>query len=317
MSASETPTVRDDEATSQNVAHAYPPSKSPAPKLFLVVIIAGSILSLIVHRLDHPLKTSIVNKVTEFTGVSEKTSGAPAMAVCYSGHLGTFPHVFHQNLDIIRSVDKNADIFFYVDPKDDYHHERSGEHYVEEHDLGVLQPMFDAMKAKVVRTFAVDAIKTPESSKCYLREGTDKSHYSHHFMQFYAAKECYKMIQAEEEASGKRYQWILRLQPNMRIHVTLPPPDKEPRVHLSGTAIALIPRDMADDFFSVVQVFEPGSCDPLDHLGGGPCENYSYEHETAECLLIKWLSMADIVPSNGVFVKRKIIYPTPPENADL
>ncbi|KAI0558266.1 hypothetical protein FGB62_223g07 [Gracilaria domingensis] len=316
MPASETTSARD-EVTPPNVAHAYPPGKNPAPKLLLLAIIVGSILALLIHRLDHPIKSGIVNKVASFAGVSEATSGIPSMAVCYSGHLGTFPHVFHQNLDVIRTVDKNADIFFYVDPKDDYHHERSGEHYVEEHDLGVLQPMFDAMKAKVVRTFSTQAIKTPEPSECYMREGTDESHYSHHFMQFYAAQECYKMIKAEEEATGRRYEWILRLQPNMRIQVMLPQPDKEPRVHMSGTAISLVPRGMADDFFSAVQAFEPQGCGPLDQLGGGPCENYSYEHGTPECLLIKWLSMADIIPSNGVFVKRRIMYPTAPENPDL
>ncbi|PXF47479.1 hypothetical protein BWQ96_02810 [Gracilariopsis chorda] len=301
------------ESEPPNVALAYPPRSNPAARLLPLVMLFGAIVALIVHRSDLLTKTAVINKLNNITSTSNAAASPATLAVCYSGHLGTFPHVFHQNLDAIRSFDKNAHIFFFVDPKDDYHHERSGHRYVEEHDMGLIQPMFDAMKAKVVRTFSTEAITVPKASQCYMRENSESNHYSKYYMQFYAANECYKMIETEEQASGKQYKWILRLQPNMQIRLKSIPEDAEPRVHMSGNAIALIPRQMADDFFSVVQAFEPGKCKPLDQLGGAPCEKYSYEHWTPECLQIKWLSMTHIIPSNGAYVNRKIIYPTPPD----
>lgn len=290
-----------------NVALAYPPTAKPASRLLSFALCLGCVIALALYIPDNFLKRSALRAISVLAPLG---APVPRLAVCYSGHLGTFAHVFHQNLEVLRAADAQAHIFFYVDPQDDYRHEHTQEHYTFVHEMPQLEGAFRAMKTRAVRTFAVSAVEKPPTSKCYMRESGDDAHYTRAFVELYAANECYKMVQAEEKSLGIEYEWILRLQPNMEIKVNMPPSNVTTRVHMSGAAMALVPRKMADEFFSVVNAFQPGECDVLDTMGGAPCENYSYQHDSVECLQIKWLSLANIVPSNGVYVNRRIAYPT-------
>lgn len=319
-------TAQDPPPAAANVATAYPPDamRSSLPKLLSIVTFLGAILVLIVHRVDHPatnaVKSAFNDAVSSATGKiasSETTSSLPSsdrLAVCFSGHVGTLQSVYKQNLEAIRKVDPSAAIFYYLDLYDDYHHERTNENFKKEHDIGSLQPIFDAAKAVAVKTYTAADVILPAQSVCHKKEEMTRAHYSHNFMQFYAAAGCYEMIKQAESDVGKKFGWILHLQPNMNIAVRLPPADVKPRVHLSGSAMALMPRHLADSYFSVIDAFSDGRCKPLDDMGVEPCKNYSYDEDSTECLLIKWLKKDDNVPSNGVYVNRRIVYP---EGADV
>lgn len=304
-----------------NVATAYPPSEMHGPalsKILAIVTLFGAAVVLFVHYVDHPttqaLKSRLKDAVSspDRSSLAEDVNGLPTsnrLAVCFSGDVGSLASVLDQNLKAIRQVDSSAAIFFNLNLHDDYYNERTGEHFTTVHRLESLRPVFHAAKAVKVNTFTPSDVSDLPRSNCHKKEGTTKEHYSHNHIQFYGAARCYEMIQAEEKAKGKRFGWILRLQPNMNILVRMPPEDVHPRVHMSGSAIALMPRQLADAYFSVVDAFSQGRCTQLDDMGDEPCKKYSYSSDSTECLIIKWLKTADIVPSNGVYVNRRIVYP--------
>lgn len=284
-----------------NVAQAYPRSKSPLTRLVLFIALVASILA-------YYLRSNSIRSLP-FPFRNNKSSTSPRLAVCYTGHIATHAHVYEQNLEAIHAVDPHAAFFYYVDLQDDYHHEHTGTRYQLQHEIGSLQPIFDQVHAQAVSTFTPSEVGTPEQGHCYHRPDQSQHHYTNYFMQFYAANKCYQMVRQAEQ-SGQTFDWILRLQPNMNIALHIPNTTVQPRVHMSGAAIALVPRQMADAFFSVVQAFEDDKCRVMDHMGREPCINYSYDADSVECLIIKWLKESDIVPSNGVYVNRRIIYPT-------
>lgn len=297
----------------QNVAHAYPyPSKSSLHRLLAVVLLASAIATLY-FRSRHPLTISVDSTQTISPKHQSSDSETPTIAVCYTGHIGTHGHVFQQNFDVIRKLDPSAHFYYYVDLQDDYQHERTGASYNHTHEIGALQPVLDLAKAIAVKTFTWTAVPLPSQGNCFqrpLQSENTKHHYTYNYVPFYAAHECYQMIKRNEAATGIKYRWILRLQPNMKITIKLPQPEVAPRVHMSGAAMALIPRTMADAFFDVVNAFK-SDCEQLDKMGDDPCRNYSYPPHSVECLLIKWLKHSHIPPpSNGVYVNRAIVYPT-------
>ena len=317
------PSAADDPpAAATNVATAYPPSPPPPSTLarrLALVTLFGAALVLLVHNVDHPAANRVKAAVTSALSaaaprapVADSTAHLPAgdrLAVCFAGHVGTLASVFRQNLDAVRALDPRAAVFYHLDLYDDYFREGTDRSYRKEHEIGELQHVFDAARAAAVTTYSAADVRLPAQSACHRKPAATRAHYSHNFMQFYAAAGCYSMIKRAELDAGEQFKWILHLQPNMQIKVKFPPADAVPRVHLSGSAMALVPRNMADAYFSVVTAFKDGKCQPLDKMGSEPCKNYSYEEDSTECLLIKWLKLHDITPSNGVYVNRRIMYP--------
>lgn len=312
--------------TATNVATAYPPGEmqtSRLPKLVSILAFVGAIAVFIIHSVDHPAtnaaKSAFNNAVSSTLGKGspsislDELPTTKRLAVCFSGDVGMLASVYEQNLEAIHAFDKSAAVFYHLNLHDDYHHEQTGKHYTKIHDVGDLQPVFDVVKPVAVKTFSASDVAVPPQSNCHRKNAESHEHYSHNYMQFYAAAGCYDMIKAAERAAGEKYGWILQLQPNMKILVKKPADDVTPRVHLSGSAMALIPRQMTDVYFSVVDAFSHGKCTPLDEMGIEPCKNYSYDSDSTECLIIKWLKLSDIIPSNGVYVNRRVIYPEEPE----
>lgn len=296
----------------QNVAMAYPRRTSNIPKLLATVLFLGAIVTYFVHKADisaHPFRSAFQAYVA-----SKPALPNSRLAVCYSGHVGTLSHVYKQNLEVIRKVDPSASFFYFLDLQDDYRHENSRKRYTHQHKLSDIQHIFDATEARSVKTFDSDSVPLPPKSDCYKKHNAHETHYSHNYITFYAAAGCYDMIKQAEEELDHKFEWILRLQPNMKIAVKFPSPDLPHRVHMSGAAIQLVPREMADSTFSAVKAFDNGGCRELDAMGDGPCIKYSYDADSTECLLVKWLNKSDIVPSNSVYVNRRIVYPVDEAN---
>lgn len=239
---------------------------------------------------------------------------ASRIAVCYSGHVGTLSKVYRQNLNVLQQVTTTQPSFFFVlDLHDDYRDVRTGRRFQETHEIGTLQSIFDELSARAVETFSSsEIIESYRRQPCvgeHVPVTDDGGHYSQSFAVFHAAAKCYKHVRKEEADSGIRFDWILRLRPDMEIALRLPPADAKPRVHMSGVPMALIPRALADDYFSIVDLFEGHECKKFDQVDDSPCIKYSYAHDSPECLVVKWLHSKGITPSNGLFVNRRIIYP--------
>lgn len=299
-----------------NVATAYPPQQpsSPSKNLLILVTLLSTLAVALLHYLDYPVLTLAKSSIAEAITPAEAPSFdnlpiADRLAVCFSGHVGTLPTVYEQNLKAIRVFDRTAAVFYSLNLRDDYRHERADAHYMRDHAVEDLQPVFDAVSPVKVDTFTPESVSVPPQSNCHRRDAESHQHYSHNYMQFHAAAACYANVREHEIAYGEKFAWILNLRPDMEIMLKHPEPDTVPRVHLSGSAMALVPREMADTYFSVVDAFSEGRCTPLDDMGIEPCTNYSYEEDSTECLIIKWLKKHDLVPSNGVYANRRIVYP--------
>lgn len=316
-----------------NIATAYPRrvAQNPIPRVLALVTFLATVAALIVHRIDHPITRpikSIFGKSFPFIITSPTSSpsrppssaSAPPqslspgdLAVCYSGHVGTHASVVQQNRDVINQIDPAASIFYYIDLNDAYRNERTGVKYEKTHEIGTLQPIFDESQA-VVQTFSTDQIVPSSQSKCHKRDGKDWEHYSHNYVTFFAASGCFDLLKQKEEETGRQFEWVLSLRPDMNIAVRMPPENVQKRVHLSGAAMALIPREMADTYFSIKDAYDGNKCTQFDAMGDEPCKDYSYESEVTECLIIKWLKKEGIVPSNGVYVNRRVVYPAAHES---
>lgn len=307
-----------------NIATAYPrrTTHNSIPKLLTALTFLATLAALIVHRANYPITRPIrsffARSFLASTTTTKPSSSQPpvpaqalspgGLAVCYSGHVGTHASVAQQNRDVVNEIDPDASFFYHIDLKDAYHHERTGVRYENTHEIGTMQPIFDKSKA-VVRTFSSEDILPPTQSRCHKRDGKDWEHYSYNYVTFFAANGCYELLKRKEEENGKQFEWILSLRPDMKIVVKMPPENTEKRVHLSGAAMALIPREMAPAYFSISDAFDDEKCEQFDAMGDEPCKDYAYESEATECLIIKWLKKKGIVPSNGVYVNRRIIYP--------
>lgn len=310
-----------------NVATAYPNTSSPIPRLLTLLALFASLLALAIHQLDHPLTQSIRSSLqytlSRFTTTSSpagnivytapvtesKEEETPRIAVCYSGNVGMMLKTYQQNVQTINQLDPNAHFFFHLDLHDDYINPKTNQHFHTIHQIEDLQPVFDATKARTVKIYSPQSVRKPREGRCYKRPGTDPNHYTRHFFKFYAEAACYDLIKQSEEALQISYEWIINLQPNMNIAVTLPEKDVQTRVHMNGAAMFLIPRVHADIFYSIIQVFSGRNCEVMDQMGEQPCRNYHYEDDCVECLIVKWLADGGVVPSNGVYVNRRIIYP--------
>lgn len=233
--------------------------------------------------------------------------GANRLAVCYSGQVGSLLDIYEQNLQNLREFDPDFASAFYLDLQDNYTLDNVKYESVRTKDE--LKPVFDAMEPVVVRTFLGPEVERPSGGNCYARENMDAEHYSHNFLEFHGVSECYKLLQDVEKEKGIRYDWFLRLQPNMEIKIVKPPPGTTERVHMSGAAAGLVPRSMAKLYFSTVEAFYGSKCRSLDAMGVDPCKNYSYPEDSPECLLVKWLKRGGTEPSNSLYVRRRAVPP--------
>lgn len=301
-----------------NIATAYAsahPSwiKSRVP--FVIVGLVAFVAFFIYRRAvtTRPLRTeAIVPDALDSAG--PRDVNASRIAVCYSGHVGTLSKVYRQNLHALQQVTTSQPSFFFVlDLHDDFRDVRTGRHFQNTHEIGTLQSIFDELSARAVETFSsADIIESYRRQPCvgdHVPVTDDGGHYSQSFAVFHAAAKCYSHVKKEEANSGIPFDWILRLRPDMEIALRLPPPDAKPRIHMSGIPMALIPRGLADDYFSVVDLFEGHECKKFDQAEDNPCAKYSYALDSPECLIVKWLHSKGVTPSNGLFVNRRIVYP--------
>lgn len=296
-----------------NVATAYESPRSPWTKsrLLPIALAVGLMAVFLVHRKMAP--SSMIDIQKPMPSATAQTN-ASKIAVCYSGHVGTLAQVYQQNLQALQKISTVPPAFFFVlDLYDDYRDARSGRHFQKSHEIGTLQAMFNQLSTRAVQTISfTEVVEEYERHPCVGEYGPiadDSGHYSQFFAVFHAAARCYSLIQKEEASSGMRFDWILRLRPDMEISVRLPPHDAVPRVHMSGIPMALIPRSLADDYFSIVDAFQGERCKSFDEVNDSPCANYSYVNGSPECFLVKWLHSKGISPSNGHYVNRRIVYP--------
>lgn len=306
----------------QNVAPAYPAtSSSTLSRLLSVCIPATLVLLYLNYSRRNPASDKGVLTPPSSSSTSKQTFRDPPpdasrIAVCYTGHVGTFAEVYQQNYDALSALTtQNLSHFFVLDLVDDYTNAHTGLPIRRTHEIGALQPILDQLSASAVETFShrdtADA-GAKSSADCVRPHSSlhdDASHYAETYATLAAAARCFQMVQHAEEQSGEMFDWVVRLRPDMHVKVELPPRGTALRVHMSGIAMALVPRQLCDDFFSVVEAFQDGNCKAVDELDNELCGRYSYATSSAECLVVKWLHERGIVPSNGVYVNRKIVYP--------
>lgn len=308
-------------ASTPNVAVAYPNQPSNTMRRITLLLPFVLLFAYLALRKQNPrtieegLEESNVNSSKSEDTPGSGLGSAPRIAVCYSGHVGTFEKVYEQNVAKFENLTSvPISYFFVIDLKDDYKDARKGSHYTKNHEIGSLQPIFDKLSARAIETYSSSETtkSRADDDSCvgdHAPVQDDAGHYSQSYATLHAAERCYQLVRNDEERTGDRYDWIVRLRPDMQIAIKLPPAGTEPRVHMSGTALALIPRVQADDYFSAVNAFDKDTCKELQDMDDGVCKNYAYEGDSSECLLIKWLKRKDIVPSNGVYVNRRIVYP--------
>lgn len=310
-----------DASNLQNVATAYPPNQSGLAKRLPMLISTILLLTYLIYqrlnRTQSETQSASSSALRTSTDAVSPTAfgNNSRIAVCYTGHVGTFSDVYQQNAEAFQKVTKTPVAnFFVIDLEDDYKDGRTNTHYKQSHEIGTLQPMFDDLSARGIETYSSEgAIKKRAGDDCIGEHAPiqdDGGHFSHAFSTLHASARCYDLVKSDEEENGMRYDWVIRLRLDMEIAVSLPPADVQPRVHLSGMAIALLPRSLCDAYFSAVDAFDNRFCAEVKEVDNQSCRNYSYEPNSPECWLIKWLKLKDIVPSNGVYVNRRIIYPT-------
>lgn len=301
-----------------NVAEAYPANSSNMMRRILMILPFIALVGYISRRdirrkmkKEEATKSKVIDTESD---IASRNVNASRIAACYSGHVGTFEKVYEQNVKALQSLSATpVSYFFVLDLNDDYRDARSGVHYTQMHEIGTLQPIFDKLSARSVETFSsLQTMKSRAESSCvgdHAPVQDDAGHYSEAYAMLYAAARCFQFVQEDEKRRGQRYDWIVRLRPDMEIAIKLPPEDATTRVHMSGTALALVPREQAEDYFSVVNAFDENNCNEIQDMSDDSCKNYAYEGDSPECLIIKWLTRKDIVPSNGLYVNRRIVYP--------
>lgn len=307
-----------------NIATAYA-SSNPSwikQRMPLVILALATFVAFLVYRRTTTSQLQIEQGVPDaLDNEAPRDVNASRIAVCYSGHVGTFSKVYRQNLQALQQVTTAQPAFFFVlDLHDDYRDVRTGRHFQDTHEIGTLQTIFDQLSARAVETFSsADIVDSYRRQPCvgeHVPVTDDNGHYSQSFAVFHAAAKCYALVKKEEADSGIPFDWILRLRPDMEIALRLPPPDAKPRIHMSGVPMALIPRALADDYFSIVDLFEGHECKEFDQVDDAPCSKYSYAHGSPECLVVKWLHSKGVTPSNGLFVNRRIVYPDSDSGSD-
>lgn len=303
-------------------------SRSSSTRILSVVLPLGLLLVYMIHS-RHPLLPSFASpkdgsgSATNYSASFDEAararigSNTSRIAVCFTGHVGTLPRVHRQNLGVLSRLSTVPPAHFYVlDLHDDYRDARTGRHYTAAHEIGSISPILEQAHALAVDTLSLPSLTSAarqRSASC-VGEHTPVSddtetHFSHAYPSLLAARQCFQLVQREEQRSGIAYDWVLRMRPDMHIAVRLPDGGAPPRVHMSGLAMALIPRALADSFFSIVDAFEGDACKRIEAVDDRACAKYSYVSTSPECLMVKWLHLRNIVPSNGVYVNRRIVYP--------
>lgn len=310
-------------------------------------------------------------------GDNETDDGARGggLAVCYTGHLGTFSSVYQQNVDALKRLDIPVKFFCVVDLTDNYKDSRSGRHFTTIHTEAELKNsgLFDNIQlyhpSETITTFF--PVNKPDAPPSTVGGGDasvavsapvqdDGGHFNDVLHVLDANHQCWQQVLAYEQQHGVMFDWVLRTRLDMHFQLHLPQSpspsplqeteqetcstsdtsastcggdgsttttDQEQQqqqqkeedvkrrrrfVHLNGFAIALVPRVLAPTFFDAVK-----AVDLIDHDTGFPdadhartvCGQYAYPMESPECFLIKWLNHSGVTPSNGVYIKRRIVYP--------
>lgn len=316
----------------RNVATAFPAvvdSNSMSRRLFIFLPIALFAALYSHFNLQNALPNS---ESSSSTNQNEKASLETNIAVCYTGHVGTFEKVYKQNEQVFLSLNSSPSTsskpisisyFFVVDLQDNYKDARTNRHYTHTHEIGTLQTIFEDIKFTAsVETYTSADHKPSISSNCNNHNHKeeinnpiqdDAGHYLSSFSTLYANERCLRLIeQYEQNNLSKQFDWILRMRPDMEIDIKLPNIEEDtfkPRIHMSGFAMALIPRILSQAYFSAVHAFDEDICNDIKDMDDQICQNYSYDTDSSECLLIKWLKRSDIMPSNGLYVNRRIVYP--------
>lgn len=300
-----------------NVATAYPTNHgSTMTSRFLLLLPIGLIIALLYL---YSWRDAILKRKLEVKTEGENDT-VTNIAVCYTGHVGTYEQVFEQNDNAFTSVESShVDYFFVMDLEDNYKDSRSGTHYNQNtHDKEKLQDIFDnKLTHSVISSEFYSSKSLTPPSECNdnaksLSEPIqdDAGHFSSAYATLYANKRCYDLVNDYEKRIGSQFDWIIRMRPDMKISVRIPPDNVTERIHTSGFSMALVPRSLAHIYFSTVQAFDDESCEHMSDSGSTEvCDFYSYDHKSAECLLMKWLKRHDSMPSNGLYVNRRIVYP--------
>lgn len=314
MSGRSRRTATETSLLSSNIAMAYSPRpKSRLPRLLLIIPVALAVL-LFVRGVPH-----FGSRLPRASIPSDPPPpvNSSRIAVCYAGHVGTLTKVFRQNERVLSELSSIPPAhFFVVDLHDDYLDPESGRQVMRTHEIGDVQPVFDALRARAVQTISLSELvgsnAPSECAKDADRETrpTAGEHFGEAYARFVAMRRCFDLVVKEEAEKDQRFHYILVMRPDMHIKVQLPRPEMPVRVHMSGAGMVLVPRPWGEYFFSIVDAFDKDYCRELERMNEEPCKKYSYGKDSTECLLIKWLEREGMVPSNSVLVSRRIIYPS-------
>lgn len=281
---------------------AVPPPPSVQPKRPALVKFIAGVLTLVL----------VAGAVIWWSGLHRRRTASEAentvagkLAVCYSGEVRELVRVYEQNVAAFRAFDRRATFFAFIDLHDIVPLP-SGAAYERNHSVRELSPVWNAMKAHPVY-YSGAGISVPPRPSCVVAAvGGSERHYPHHFHDLRAAAKCFALVRGAERKRKHRFLWILHVRPGMFVDIRAPPPGDR-RVHLAGYDAALVPRHAAHTFFSAHNAFRTSSCQRFQKLTATPCIDFEYMHDSTDCLIAKWLIVHRITPTNGVYVKRRIV----------
>lgn len=261
------------------------------------------------------LSTLIVSIVIFYRGVnddshlplpSQASDGLYKLGVCYSGQVRAFRRVYEQNYQTFRSFDPTVHFLVNVDLQDSIELP-SGSRFVHNHTEAELEDAFALMNVSNASFYTSQDIPIPPRPKHCTNE-EEVHRYRVHYKNFYAARACYKMLQAHELKTGRKFAWVLHIRPGIYVDIRRPPAHGAAmrQIHMSGYDVALIPRNLGGLFFDTIHVYDKKNCRKLQEADNDACGN-SYVRDTDDCLTVRWLEMHGHQPTSSVYVNHRIV----------
>lgn len=266
----------------------------------VLLLTAGSAI----RRLGYTTNNANIPKAPRLSEASDPEK-SQHLAVCYSGQVRTFPAVYKQNADEIHGFDSRATTFFMLDKTDNYT-TKSGRHVIKTHAEDEVNSLFKAFSVGQYEYYNTSDVRIAPGTLDCMYTSNDRIQYT----EFHIARRCLEMVMTYEKATNTTFGWIARLQPNMELRMRKLPFNSTVRVHMSGYAAALVPRSQADYFFRADELFGRKNCKKIRDMDPDPCAKYSYMPSTIDCRIIRWLALQNYVPSNSMYIRRRVVDPS-------
>jgi hypothetical protein len=236
------------------------------------------------------------------------------VAYCFSGQVRGFP-----NEQSLQNVDKNfmrkfhgdgtieqADFFYYLDFDDDAN-------------IYTVGQLGKALKQFPMKAFALHNSNQMETPSPSCQEGqyplrwnaTRNYWFKRFYYQFFKVQECYKIIVRQENLQGWKYQYLVRIRPDLSFKEPIPfslsdvsedhvtTKDYHPWSSVSDH-FAIVPRHFGDSYFGAVHL--ANQCYNETILEEN-CHNHPFSIRDTdyppECYLATWLK-TNAVPWRGI-----------------